>query len=581
VAKRQSFFSARRHNVYALLALRSAAGSDSSGLRQTKVTKRATANNRSLLVEHLLLDLYWGKNLRANQPLLMAPFHHVAELHIGHLHLKEPSRTGIAKPRSDRCDSEQPGRDKVVSLVSRTIFVSLLGLILFTAIPYGTDGTRWEAPFEIAVFMLAILSVLDSMIRRTWPQRSNLAMVIPLAGLLLLATLQVIPLSGSIPLVGRIPVAGVSADPYETRLFIFKLLALIITALLINQYCSTHFRLRALIHTIIIVGVASALFGLLRQTTQHSPGFILPALNPGEGYAQFFNRNHFAFLMEMALGLCLGLLAARSVTRDRVLLYIALAAPMWVAVILSLSRGGILSIFAQLVFVTIFWSKVHTTTRIIDWRRGPWQRFSTITNSPVFRALMVLPLLSLIAFTIFWVGGEPLSKRLQAIELGEDGTTISEIGRDPGAGELRENTTRFDIWKATLRLCSANPLAGVGFGGYSTSIPQYHDASGLSVPREAHNDYLELLASAGLFGGIFAAWFMIVLIRRSAFILQSANPFRRGACLGALAGIFAVSIHSFVDFGLHITINALVLIVLAMIATVELSAADRQPRREI
>ena len=36
--------------------------------------------------------------------------------------------------------------------------------------------------------------------------------------------------------------------------------------------------------------------------------------------------------------------------------------------------------------------------------------------------------------------------------------------------------------------------------------------------------------------------------------------------MGALVGIFGVAIHSFVDFGLHMTINALVLFVLIVIA---------------
>ena len=38
----------------------------------------------------------------------------------------------------------------------------------------------------------------------------------------------------------------------------------------------------------------------------------------------------------------------------------------------------------------------------------------------------------------------------------------------------------------------------------------------------------------------------------------------RAACLGGLAGIFGLAIHSFVDFGLHITINALVFLALTV-----------------
>jgi len=38
---------------------------------------------------------------------------------------------------------------------------------------------------------------------------------------------------------------------------------------------------------------------------------------------------------------------------------------------------------------------------------------------------------------------------------------------------------------------------------------------------------------------------------------QSRDPFRRGVATGALAGCFAVLVHSFFDFTLHTTANAL------------------------
>ena len=64
----------------------------------------------------------------------------------------------------------------------------------------------------------------------------------------------------------------------------------------------------ALVNVIIAVAVASAIFGVVRQTNQHGMGFGLPLLSPGRGYGQFINPNHFALLMEMAFGLILGII---------------------------------------------------------------------------------------------------------------------------------------------------------------------------------------------------------------------------------------------------------------------------------
>ena len=95
---------------------------------------------------------------------------------------------------------------------------------------------------------------------------------------------------------------AVSADPYQTRFFALKLLALTLAGVLLFRYAVTERRLRIVMNVVIGVAVASALFGIVRQTTQHSVGFGLPLLVPDSGYGQFINYNHFAYLMEMALG---------------------------------------------------------------------------------------------------------------------------------------------------------------------------------------------------------------------------------------------------------------------------------------
>src|ERR1041385_4234543 len=97
------------------------------------------------------------------------------------------------------------------------------------------------------------------------------------------------------------------------------------------------------------IGVASAVFGIVRQTVQHEPGFLLPRTMPGIGYGQFVNKNHFALLMEMTLGLGVGIGLLRSFNRDRMMIYVALMLPVWTALVLSNSRGGILSMLAQVV----------------------------------------------------------------------------------------------------------------------------------------------------------------------------------------------------------------------------------------
>ncbi|MBA2525590.1 MAG: hypothetical protein H0V18_07390 [Pyrinomonadaceae bacterium] len=64
---------------------------------------------------------------------------------------------------------------------------------------------------------------------------------------------------------------------------------------------------------------------------------------------------------------------------------------------------------------------------------------------------------------------------------------------------------------------------------------------------------------------------------------ESRDEFRSGVAVGALAGCFAVLVHSFFDFTLHTTSNALLFLVLAALATVngrvEQPTAPRRRRR--
>src|SRR4030095_12735314 len=119
---------------------------------------------------------------------------------------------------------------------------------------------------------------------------------------------------------------------------------------------------------------------------------------------------------------------------------------------------------------------------------------------------------------------------------------------------------------------AAQPILGVGLGGYWIAITAYHDASGALTPQEAHNDYLELLSSGGVVGFAIGVWFAIVVFRMIRRNLSTRNGFGRAVCIGAVLGIVGIAVHSLVDFGLHLMINALLFLALVLMATVKLNS---------
>ncbi|MBA3356580.1 MAG: O-antigen ligase family protein [Pyrinomonadaceae bacterium] len=476
-------------------------------------------------------------------------------------------KASIELPRSS---VREPLRGRLARLLDETIFFSLLTLVVLIAIPSGKEVLWWDAVFECAVFALVLMWIIHCFLSGVWHVGGK-SLLAPLVALIIFACVQTLPLPSANTIEGIESVAGraVSADPYETRLFVFRLFALTLAGALLLRFTSNRSRLRALIHVVIGVGVASALFGITRQAIQNGEWKLtvythyrvwvdLLHFRLDEGYRQFGNRIHFAFLMEMTLGLALGLIAGGGVRRNRLPVYLVAAAMVWTALVFTTSRGAILSMLSQLIFIALVVTGAQPsqeawwpTNRSLSWK---WR----ISRSLITRAALVACLVVAVVLSVIWVGGDTLVTRLESVpgELSVESTPE------------RTGARRIEIWRATWRLIRANTVAGVGFGGYRAAIPEYRDASGEWTPEQAHNDYLELLASGGLIGAAFGTWFLVALIRLARERLRTTDSYRRATCLGGLAGLFGVAVHSLFDYGLHITINAFVFTVLIAIAVV-------------
>ena len=451
-------------------------------------------------------------------------------------------------------------RGRVISLLDGSIFYGLIAVIVLTAIPYGTVDSWAEALFECAVFFLTLLWIVQGFIQGSW-RIGNLRLLAPLIGLVLLAVLQSVPWWKT-DLAGEQVWFALSADPFETRAFVFRMAALVLAALLLIRFTSTTKRLGILVHAIIIVAVGTALFGIARQALQHAQGFVLERLRPGQGYGQFINKNHFPFLIEMAFGLVVGVAFMQKDRRERVLLYVSALLLMWTGIVLSKSRGGLLTITVQVIFAALLFVNSKRLGREKGASQTGWIRW---TRSVAITTITIGTLLVIIVAGVAWLGGDQLAT-------GVETATGEMIYAD--RSEMHEAARRRDIWHATWRMFKAHPTAGAGLGGYWAEVPRYHAASGVLTPQQAHNDYLELLASGGVLGAALFAWFTIVLIRQVSQSVTNAEGFQRAVLLGTMISLVGAGVHSIVDFGLHITVNALVFVVLLGIVSLKTMRED-------
>lgn len=438
-------------------------------------------------------------------------------------------------------------------MLNRIVFIALVVLIVITAIPYGTVEPWWKAAFVCAVFAICIIALIEN---AGVPRNPIL---LPMFALSAFAFLQTLAL-GTRTEANLAVWNAISADPYQTRFFALQMLALTAFLALLYRYAKTERRIRVLVYTVLAIAVASAVFGILRQTTQQETGFLLPLLKKNQGYAQFINKNHFVYLMDMAFGLGLGMILGGGVKRDRLMIYIALLVPIWIALVLANSRGGVLAMIMQIIVAVLLLTSVRALSESYQLQK--------IAQSALFRTALLVVLVIGVALGTLWVGGDRLATNFEGAS-SEFTTDIS-----------RQGVSRNEIWRATLKMFAAHPIAGVGLGGYWIAITAYHDASGLMTPQEAHNDYLELLSSGGVIGFAIGIWFIVAVIRKTRENLLADVGYMRAVRLGAILGMVGVAAHSLVDFGLHILVNAVVLLTLIMMATADVSLAKTQRCKE-
>lgn len=431
-------------------------------------------------------------------------------------------------------------------------FYGLLATILVAAVPYGT-AALWQKSLLVAIIAIfAGLRVIDSVVRGPFRIAEPL-ILLPLAGVLCFAVIQTLPLPGL--------ASAISLDPYETRAFSLILFGLIAGLEVLYYYTTSKHRVKSLIGLVLVVGLASAIFGIARDVYFDAQTDLLRQYLPfNQGYAQFINRNHFAFLIEMAFGLLLGILIKGEISGKIKFCGCVCAGILIYAAISANSRGGLAGITA----LTLTAVPLHLITRNKNksYEHDLLGRL-TISRSFAFKIFGTAGLcglvLALIVVTISFVGGDAVVSRIEKIK--HEVQTV-----DPTVVNRRH------IWNSTIELIKSEPILGVGFGAYATAIPRFDSSGGEFALEQAHNDYLEILSTGGIVGFVLFGVFGAMVFSRISKNLRSGDPFTQSSCFGAALGILGVLIHSLVDFGLHVMINALILAVLVVIATANRAA---------
>jgi O-antigen ligase len=419
--------------------------------------------------------------------------------------------------------------------LDRAIMFGLLAALVFTTLALGAVEAWSVAIFQLIVVILVLLWALKAIIERRLEIGVPPA-ALPLSGLVLLGLAQSLAFTGSS---GQ--TRSLSMDVEATRGAAAMIFFLLVSFLIAANVFDTPERLRTLANFLIIFGLALAVFALIQQFTWEGKMFwVRPTESAGTG-GPFVNRNHFAGYMEMLIPIPVALAVSLDARWESRLFWGFAAAIMGIGEVASLSRGGMVSLAAGLLFLAVMIARPRRNSE--SSKRESW--FS------LRPAYFIVLMLATIFAGIVWIGADSdILKRIA-----EDPLTTSQL------------TDRRGVWKDSLAMFRANPVLGVGLGAFETVFPIYARGNGSFLIQFAHNDYLQVLSDGGLVGGALALWFMIAIYHSFAAGLKSREPMVSAFALGAGAGIFAILVHSLFDFNLQIPSNALLFLVLCAVVS--------------
>ena len=324
-----------------------------------------------------------------------------------------------------------------------------------------------------------------------------------------------------------------TASRYNTRMELLLLLAYLIILFLAVQAFRTLEDWRGFVWFGMSFGFSVSLFTILQHLTSNGKLYWFRQIRSGGmPFGPYVNRNHFAGFAELVLPLALVPLVVGRVRRERRLVVGLFAVLPVGALLLSASRGGLVSFGAELGVLAL----------VLILRRGMSKQLL-----PGVTVLLVALLL------VSWLGVGQILERLSSVQLLE-----------VSAG--KRASMRGDTWRIFLD----HSFVGTGLGTLQLVYPPYESLYDGKIVNHTHNDYLEALAETGLLGAICCAWFLGVLLVQSLERLRQLNHSLSGALsLSGLAACSGFLVHSLVDFNLHIPSNALLFFLMAHLATAE------------
>jgi O-Antigen ligase len=366
-----------------------------------------------------------------------------------------------------------------------------------------------------------------------------------------------------------------SCYPGLTFSELLKLLSYLIISIVLFLYqprgkTKVNF-ISSLIIIIIMVGFIISMVGIIQHFSCPGKLYGFREIKSGSSFGPYVNRNHFAGYIQMVLPLGLGVFLSLVLininsrpagfkqlllnTDPRILLIGFGSVIMAIALLLSLSRGGIISFLGSMVYFII----LAGCYRMINRRIIIW-----------FVILMVIIILMVVIYFDF----DPVLSKFIALKSAH-ASTVGRLG----------------IWRDSWNIFEDFPVIGTGWNSFIKIYPYYSTADPRYLYTHTENDYIQLLGEMGIWGGscllfiivsyFYAIPFKIRLKSRHRIELrgqphgEKLSLSKRCIVLGSSTAVAGILLHSIVNFNLKIPANTLLFFALATCSLITLSPVKK------
>src|SRR5262245_58349965 len=399
--------------------------------------------------------------------------------------------------------------------LSSIIALGLIVIMAGAALAFGAVEPWPLGTLGLSIIALLVLWGIKSLVDRRLEIIAP-STALPLVALTLLGVLQGITITDS---------AGmrfsISLDTEATRLATEVLLILLIAFLLSANFLAKVPALTWLRNFLIFFGLALSIFGLVQRFTWNGKYYwvLEPSTQPSAPFGPFVNHSNFAGFVEMIAPIPVALILRRAVRGELAFLYGFAAAMMGLAVIVSLSRGGMISLVAGVMFVVAFGFRGTEGRRDgetegrrdgetegrrdgeTEGRREGEKKRRSVPPSPIplaaSRVGAMIVMFITIGAGVWWIGADPVIRRIE-------NSGFASHSTDAGHRAETFFQSRGWIWRDTAAMIRDKWALGVGIGAYPTAYPIYNSRDGSLLVEQAHNDYLQVMADAGIFGAVIA-----------------------------------------------------------------------------